>query len=196
MRDSSIAGQAKLIQDIQRGGSSRKTAITEIYNSLDLAEPIRRSITKTSTEQMIHYDVLHEAFYIFLKKVKENAFDPNTPIKPFLMKTAKFLWLNMQKKSPKEFTSDELHDVQITDSVEEYHIQKELSEHMKRVFYKLTESCQDIMKLWILNYSYEEIAKKLNLKNKEYVRKRRYTCYQSLLEFIRQTPELKDYNYG
>lgn len=195
MRDSSIAAQAKLIKEIQRGGSRRKIAITEIYNSLDLAEPIRRSITKSSSEQMTHYDLLHEAFYVFLKKVKDNSYDLDTPIKPFLMSTAKFLWLNQNRKSPKEFTTDKLHDVQTTDSVEDYHIQKELSETMKRVFYKLTESCQELMKLWILNYSYEEIANKLNLKNKEYVRKRRYSCYQSLLGFIRETPELKDYNY-
>ena len=53
-------------------------------------------------------------------------------------------------------------------------------------FNELNKSCKRILRLFLNKISYEEIAKILNLKSAEVVRRRKYRCKESLIEKIKK----------
>lgn len=192
-KDSLIKDQHLLLNAIQRGGKLRKDALAKIYSALDLAEIIRNNISKTSKQDTVHYDLLHDAFYTFVQKVKKNEFDPNTPIGPFILRVAKFHWYNNQRKGSKEFYVEEFDDVEIQRSVEEDYLEEELCSSMDTILNSMGKLCRKILLLWQQDYSYKAIAKEMNLSSEVNARKRRFRCYKELLTLVRDNPELKNY---
>lgn len=194
-KDSLIQDQHLLLSAIQRGGKGRKDALAKIYSELDLAEVIRNNISKTSKQDTVHYDLLHDAFYTFVEKVKKKEFDPNTPIKPYILKAAKFHWYNSLRKVNKEHSVEEIEvgDIELQKSVEEDYISEELRHSMDRILDSMGKLCKKILTLWQENYSYKDIAKKMKLSSETNARKRRYRCYKELLVLVRANPELKNY---
>ena len=61
-----------------------------------------------------------------------------------------------------------------------------------RLLSQLGTKCEQILELWKLSYSMEEIASKVGLKNASVARKQRYNCYQKLLQIVDKQPNLKN----
>lgn len=192
-KDSLIKDQHLLLNAIQRGGKLRKDALAKIYSTLDLAEIIRNNISKTSKQDTVHYDLLHDAFYTFVEKVKKKEFDPNTPIGPYILRVAKFHWYNNLRKGSKEFYVEEFDDIEIQRSVEEDFVEDELRTSMDEILNSMGKLCRQILLLWQQDYSYKDIAKKMKLSSEVNARKRRFRCYKELLTLVRNKPELKNY---
>lgn len=194
-KDFLIKDQQMLLNAIQRGGKSRKDALAKIYSALNLAEIIRNNISKTSKQETVHYDLLHDAFYTFVEKVKKGEFNPDTPIKPYILKVARFHWYNSLRKANREFSAEEVKfdDVEIQRSVEEDYIEKELSSSMNVVLHSMGKLCRQVLLLWQQDYSYRDIAKKMKLSSEVNARKRRFRCYKELLTLVRNNAELKNY---
>jgi DNA-directed RNA polymerase specialized sigma24 family protein len=49
-----------------------------------------------------------------------------------------------------------------------------------------------VLKLFSEGYSYEEIARKMGMKNEAYARRKKYLCKEALMEIIKTDPEYQD----
>ncbi len=63
---------------------------------------------------------------------------------------------------------------------------------VSRSFALLKEDCQMVLNLYSEGYSYEEIARKMGLKNESYARRKKYLCKEALMEIIKTDPEYQD----
>ena len=62
---------------------------------------------------------------------------------------------------------------------------------LNRLLQELGERCQQILELWKLSYSMEEIAVSLGFSSSDMARKAKYRCHVSLLEIIRKNPHVE-----
>jgi len=76
-------------------------------------------------------------------------------------------------------------------SVEEAVIQEEKKKYLAQAIAKIGERCRRILKLYGLNYSMDEIAQELGLKNAEMAKKATYRCRNRLRDFLDSNPEWK-----
>jgi DNA-directed RNA polymerase specialized sigma24 family protein len=63
---------------------------------------------------------------------------------------------------------------------------------VSRSFAMLKEDCQMVLNLYSEGFSYEEIARKMGLKNESYARRKKYLCKEALMEIIKTDPEYQD----
>lgn len=65
-------------------------------------------------------------------------------------------------------------------------------EYLKNLLSKLGTKCQNILEMWQLSYSMEEIANALKLTDSSTARKAKYDCQQQLIKLIQSNPHTKN----
>lgn len=64
---------------------------------------------------------------------------------------------------------------------------------VSRAFQKLKPDQQLILRLFSDGHSYEEIAARMDLKNEDYARRKKYLCKEALMNHVKEDPEYQEY---
>lgn len=184
-----------LISSIKRGGDKGAIALDRIYRDYDYKAYLNQIIKNTSLDLASINDVVHDSFLIFRRNVRKGKVNKDVNIPVYITSIAKNIIQNKQRKKnllnadPIENPHSSVYGVQ--DSVDTFYFQKESKKVLDAFLMKLNDKCKDLLKLWKLNYSYDEIAEELNLANREIAKKRKFRCFKKLIEEVEDFPELK-----
>lgn len=190
----SITNDSSLLEDIKKGGMKRQQAIATIYGDKQLKNQVIGFVRNNSGSNEEGVDIFHEGIIALDDNVRKDKYRGDGNIKGYLYSICRFLWLNKIKKNKRiTYTEDsnKLDQVSI-DTPESLSLEDEQKQILHRLLTMLGEKCQQILELWKLSYSMEEIAEKVGLDNAGIARRQRYNCYQKLLSIIDQEPELKN----
>ena len=104
------------------------------------------------------------------------------------------MWLNRLKRDGRmEYTSEISQlDQKNLETPESLSMSNEQKDLLSNILSRLGEKCQQILELWKLSYSMEEIAQKVGLQNSGIARRQRYNCYQKLIQLLEKEPQLKN----
>jgi len=183
----------ELVIMIQAGGVSRERALKIIYTNSKIKVKLASMILYNNGNSQDGEDMYQEAIIVMDKNIREGNFRTEGSLESYLFSIGKFLWMNQLRKKKltlKEKFSD--HEM-IGHGIEPDHllIDEERKAQLKELLSKLGHRCQDILSLWQLSYSMEEIANKLGLHDASTARKAKYDCQQQLIKIVTQNPFTK-----
>jgi RNA polymerase sigma factor (sigma-70 family) len=190
----SITTDSSLLEDIKSGGMKRQQAIATIYQDKQLKNQVVGFVKNNSGSSEEGIDVFHEGIIALDDNVRKDKYRGDGNIKAYLYSICRFLWLNKLKKNKRMFYTEDTAtlDQVSSDTPESISLEDEKKQILNQLFQILGDKCQQILEIWKLSYSMEEIAEKVGLDNAGIARRQRYNCYQKLLSIIDQEPSLKD----
>jgi len=184
---------AELVANIKAGGSKRQAAIAHLYKDKKLKNQILAFVTKNSGNRDDGIDVFHEGIISLDDNIRKNKYEGKGQLRGYLYSICRFIWLNKLKRSDRMVYTDETSklDAVSYETPEALALSEEQKDILARLLEQLGEKCQQILEMWKLTYSMEEIAKAVGLKHAGMARKQRYVCYQKLMKVIEAKPHLK-----
>jgi len=152
-------------------------------------EMIRDHLRKNSGSDEDVYDVLQESIVILFKQVRESDFRLTSDLKGYFFGIAKNIW-SAQLREKSRFSGLEI-DPPDENSQDDTN-QATLERIVSRSFILLKEDCQMIINLFMEGYNYEEISRKMGLKNENYARRKKYLCKEALMDIVKRDNEYHD----
>lgn len=190
----SITNENSLLEDIKSGGMRRQQAIASIYKDNQLKNQVVSFVKNNSGNSEEGIDIFHEGIIALDDNVRKDKYRGDGNIKGYLYSICRFLWLNRLKKDKRMvYTEDTATLDQVSiDTPESLSLADEQKKILNQLLQMLGDKCQQILEMWKLSYSMEEIAEKVGLENAGIARRQRYNCYQKLLNIIDSEPALKN----
>ncbi len=165
---------------------------------------IINTIYKKFVPKVVHYikmnsgdednaqDVIQEVLIAIYKQAKENNLQLTCPFDAYFFLLCKRRWLNELKKSSNKEVTLQDENVSKDESLQEMLFQTELFTEkqalFEKMFQKLGEKCQEVLKLSFVTKTMEEVAAKLNV-TYAYARKKKSLCTGQLTQMIQESPQ-------
>lgn len=184
-----------LVAAIKKGGSSRQEAIRFVYDKADLRGKVVHFVRRNQGNDADGHDMFHEGIIVLDRNIREDKFRGESSVEGYLYSICRFLWQNQRRKKARV---DLKEDATQMDQVESNNPEVELISDekkniLRRALEQLGERCKQILELWQLSYSMEEIATEMNFSSAQMARKNKYRCQQSLLKFFKEQPKWKQW---
>lgn len=143
-------------------------------------------------------DIFQEALLIIYRKIVRENLILTGSFKTFLYSVSRNLWLQQLDRNFFDFNSLELETLEFNDS-EECASLMELESKIEKYtifqshFLNLSADCQKILKLYLSNYSIEEITKQMGFDSEIYTKRRLYNCKAKLIKKVHQDHNFQKY---
>jgi RNA polymerase sigma factor (sigma-70 family) len=183
----------EIIDGLRSGNDAILNFIYENYYGV-----VQKLVRKSFGTESQARDLFQEVIIVIYTKLQTGSFKITSSFFTFFYAVAKYTWLDYRKikyKNPLR-NSTGYHDVwQIDEETEQVEVLA-LMALRNKLFFKhfnaLSETCQTMLRLSMADYSSDEIAIELELKNVTYVRKRRSDCLQFLIEMMKKDAVFKE----
>ncbi len=189
-----LVSDAVILDNIKAGGARRQKAIAMIYEDNALKNQVIGFVLNNNGNRDDGIDIFHEGIIALDENVRKDKFKGDGKLKGYLYSICRFLWLNRLKKDQRIKYTSESHELdQVTFTTPEHlSLAAEQKDILDQLLGRLGGKCQQILEMWKLSYSMEEIARDVGLSNAGVARRQRYNCYQKLLQIIEQEPNLRN----
>lgn len=175
-----------------------RVIINDVY--LKNYPTIRNYVLKNSGDEVEAKDIFQEALVVIFKKVEQESFRLTSSFNTYLFSICRNIWLKClrERKYSREdnFDFNESNDYKLYNDEEtiEVDIDNEYDENLEEKIYhenfnKLSDECKQVIKLFLEDLSFKEIAKIMNYNDHFHARKRKYQCKLSLLSKIKKDPK-------
>ena len=153
-------------------------------------QAVKNHIIKNSGNHDDASDVFQDSIIVLYSQISDNSLNLTTDLKGYFFGIARNIWSShlRKKKETEEIDADVIDDSDENDSTDPL-----FERIVSRAFQKLKPDMQTVLNLYSDGHSYEEIAVKMNLKNENYARRKKYLGKEALLEIVRKDPEYQDY---
>ena len=180
----------ELIKMIMQGGRQINKAIEYILSQQ--GDKIKDYLMKQNCEKVEAEDVLYEGLSVFVMNVRSKKFQSKSSINTYLIGICKRIWFKKFKRMMlhKKWKENELKELE--GSYDTTELTKELSQGLEILMTNLKDKCKEVLRLWSLSYSMEEIRNKLGYTNIQVVRNKKNLCLKELRQQLTDNPELKD----
>lgn len=185
----------QLLQAIAAGGRARQDALRAIYADGELKRKVIQHVRSRQGDAADGQDMFHEGIIVLDRNVREGKFRGEAPLKGYLYSICRFLWMNQLRKAAHSTTVAETPASVAPDEYtpERVLMEKEQKDLLNGLLRQLGERCRQILEMWKLSYSMEEIAAAMGLANPEMARKAKYRCHLNLMELVQQNPHLQQW---
>jgi len=149
---------------------------------------VKNHVLKNSGSEEDVSDVFQETIITLYQKITTDEFILTSELKGYFFGIARNIWNGQlrDKSRTEELTID-------IPEEEDDQIDPEFQKIMTNAFNLLKPDCQQVLKLFYDGCSYEEIARRMNLKNEAYARRKKYLCKEALMEILKEDPDYLEY---
>ena len=177
---------------IKRGGSDRRQAIEVIYNWNELKEKVNGYIIRHGGTRGDGLDIFHDAIVILDRSIRQDKFRAESSLQGYLFSICRFTWNNAWRKRLKTSSGDvQEHQLDADHETPEIAlIGLDRRALLQQVLELLDDRCIEILRLWKLSYSMDEIARSTGLSSPAMAKKYRYRCMNRLLDKLKGRQDL------
>jgi RNA polymerase sigma factor (sigma-70 family) len=153
-------------------------------------QTVRNHVIKNSGTKEDVSDVFQDSIIILYTQICEDSLTLSSDLKGYFFGIARNIW-NTHLKKQRETTelSFDIPDETDIGEVNDLLLERIVS----RAFQQLKPDFQIILNLYSDGISYDEIAVRMNLKNENYARRKKYLCKEALLELVKKDPEYQEF---
>jgi RNA polymerase sigma factor (sigma-70 family) len=153
-------------------------------------QTVKNHIIKNSGSPDDVSDVFQDSIIILFNQIQDNSLELTADLKGYFFGIARNIWNNQLRK--RKITTEI--DLDFPDTEENEELYDPIFEKIvSRAFIKMKPDCQNVLTLFSEGYTYEDIAVKMNLKNENYARRKKYLCKETLLALIKEDPDYQEY---
>jgi RNA polymerase sigma factor (sigma-70 family) len=178
---------SRIIEGIRR---QEDVILKYIYSAY--FDMVRDYVLKNSGNQSYVSDVFQETIIILYKQIKADELDLKTDLKGYFFGISKFVWGRILRHKQR-FSNIESDVIDETPSGYESS-GGAIERIVARAMEKLNPDCREVLNLFIEKVPYDEIARKLGLKDENYARRKKYLCKEALMELVKKDSEYPDYS--
>lgn len=135
-------------------------------------------------------DVFQDSIIALYTQITDGTLNLEKDLKGYFFGIARNIWIGRLKKERKTFELE--FDIAEEEDTEENN-KIILERVVNRAFQKLKPDQQMVLNLFSEGHSYEEIAVKMEFKNEEYARRKKYLSKEVLLDLLKEDPEYQEY---
>lgn len=179
--------------ELLEGVRARNAAVlTFIYRSY--FPMIQVYIVKNGGNSEDAKDVFQESLIIMYRYMKMNPPPVIKDFRQYLFGVCKNLWLKLlEKRKPINPLPGEYND-EIEPAPDSAEVDASLRYSvMQKYFLTLDSDSQKVLKLFMENVSYQEIAKIMGYKDENYARRKKYLAQKELIEKVKNDPNYDDF---
>ena len=135
-------------------------------------------------------DIMHDTFYIMMKKISNEDFAPKSKLVTYFYGVSKnLLRSKLQKRLVELKHTDKVEKTYDTSINPENLYDRNLRKNAFDYYLnKLSGVCKEILNFYWLSYSVAEIADRME-NTKKYIMKRKYECQKRLIKLIKENPD-------
>lgn len=182
---------AQLLESIKGKEAERTWALKHFFTNKPLKTSVIGYITNHGGNTQDGEDVFQDTVILFDRAIREGNFKGQSSLSTYFMGIAKWRWVsNRRKFGGTVELKPEQYDKPV-ESVEGRVIEDERRSVIDEILTKIGERCKQILKLYKLSYSMDEIAETMGLSSPELAKKNAYECRKKFKEFVDTRPEYK-----
>lgn len=180
----------QIVAQIKAGGTVREETLRYLFADSGWRTAALRLIRSLGGTQYEAEDAIQEAFIVFDNHIRTDRYQQISGLKSYFLGICRGRWYSNRRSVRRLVYSDDPVPRQSYDyeEPEKWAIEKEQKEQLRAVIAQMDERCRELLHLYKLNYSMEEIAQALKLGNENNARQRVFQCRQKLAKLIQDNP--------
>ncbi len=182
-----------LLAAIRSGGQARETALRHLYLLPGLRETVARFVLDNGGGSADAQDVFQEALVLFDRNLREGRFEGKSALKTYFVAIAKWRWVTLRRQqgrytelSPAQYDGE-------TESPEADILRAEHRELLTEAMGHIGDRCRELLRLYQLDYTMEEIAGKMGYSGADTAKKEAFRCRMRLRDHLKKHPLWADY---
>lgn len=176
-----------------QNGAHRKIAMRCLFDDQALRKKAIAHVRKHGGNRQDGEDVFQEAIIVFDRKVRQGAFRSEGSLEAYFMGIVRWYWYNEQHRPGRETvtaTSDIPPEPPTGGNPELEYLLTERRENLEGLLELLADKCRNLLKLYQLDYSMDEIAREMGFANSNVAKKEASLCRKRFRALLLQHPEL------
>lgn len=173
-----------LVKAIAAGGHEMEVAMRYVYEQETYQLAITKFVLSNGGIAQDAEDVFQDGIAHLVINIRKGNFRGESTLKTYLISICRRLWFRKIGRSShlenikKDIQTERKEKV----TPESIYIHEEQKKRLGNWLDKLGSPCREILSMWSLSYSMQEIAKKTGYKNEGVVRKKKFQCMKSLMK--------------
>ena len=177
------------------GGSDaeqRKMALRRLFEHTTLRQSTIAHVRKHGGNRQDGEDVFQEAIIVFDRKLRQGAFRGEGELEAYFMGIVRWHWFNERQRHNHTDTVlyENTPEPPPQGDPELEYLLTERSDQLEKLQGQLSEKCGNILKMYQLDYSMEEIARLMGFANSGVAKKEAFLCRKRLRTSLLKYPEL------
>ena len=181
-----------LANAIRHGGPQREAALQVMYQKPGLRETVMRLVLEQGGNRDDALDVFQETLVLFDRNLREGRFEGRSSLSTYFVGIAKWHWLAQRRQRGRQAELLPVHHDGLVESPEAEVLQAEHRGWLEAALGRIGERCRELLRLYQLDYSMEEIAQTMRYANPDVAKKEAYRCRMRFRELLEQYPQWND----
>ena len=186
--------QAELIEALSGPDVGRRQmALRHLFEHDRLRKAAIAHVRKHSGNQQDGEDVFQEAVIVFDRKIRQGAYLGEGSLEAYFMGIVRWQWYNEQHRAGHIATvllGDNSPEPPPDGDPEMEYLLTERRELLENLLEQLAEKCRNILKMYRLEYSMEEIADRMGFANSGVAKKEAFLCRKRFQVLLKTRPEI------
>ncbi len=183
--------EEQIICFLKAGGKDREMTLHYLFVESGWRNAALRLIRALGGSIHEAEDAIQEAFIVLDNHVRTGRYQQMGGLKSYFLGICRGRWFSNRRSVHRLVFSDTLpaaSQKNSEDGPDAYVMKKEQKEHLRALLSQMDERCRDLLHMYRLNYTMEEIAQAFNLGNENNARQRVFQCRQKLAKLMQQNP--------
>jgi RNA polymerase sigma factor (sigma-70 family) len=183
---------ATLEAAIRNGGPQREAALQFMYQKPGLRETVIRLVLEQGGTRDDALDVFQETLVLFDRNLREGRFEGRSTLATYFVGIAKWKWVAQRRQRGRltELLPD--HYDGVVESPESDMLRAEHRSWLEAALGKIGERCRELLRLYQLDYSMEEIAQTMQYASPDVAKKEAYRCRMRFRDVLEQAAPDKE----
>lgn len=174
---------------IRSGGQQREAALRTLYLRPGLRETVIRHVLEHGGSRDDALDVFQEALVLCDRNLREGRFEGKSALATYFVGIAKWHWLSVRRQRGRFTELAPAAADGLVESPEHEALRTEHREMLDAALGQIGDRCRQLLRLYQLDYSMEEIAQTMQYGNADVAKKEAYRCRMRLRTYLEQQPQ-------
>lgn len=170
----------------------RKMALQYLFEDTRLRQAAGAYVRRHGGNHQDGEDVFQEAIILFDRKIRQGAFLAQGSLEAYFMGIVRWHWFNQQQRPGQTtvFLGEDPPEPAPEGDPELQYLLTERREQLEQLLEQLTDKCRNILKMYQLDYSMDEIARALGFANSGVAKKEAFLCRKRFQVLLKTRPEI------
>ena len=178
---------ASLAAAIRHGGPQREAALQVMYQKPGLRETVMKIVLEQGGTRDDALDIFQETLVLFDRNLREGRFEGRSTLATYFVGIAKWKWVEQRRRQGRMTELLPNHYDGVVESPETDILRAEHRGWLETALGKIGERCRELLRLYQLDYSMEEIAQTMHYANTDVAKKEAYRCRMRFRDVLEQS---------
>ncbi len=178
-----------IIKAITGTSESRERVLRYIFHQGDWKVSVVSFVMQNAGTEQDGEDVFQEALILFDQNIRLNRFEGKSGLKTYFLSIAKRRWWKLFNQRRLQPAIPASYEFETGADQEAELINEEQKHYLSQALGEIGSRCKQILQLYQLDYSMEDIARAVSLSSATMAKKEAYRCRLRLREFLENNPE-------